>query len=57
MSTDITSSAADGSYFELPPYGVPQVEKAAGMAAALSALTAHHRQHCAPYDQIGRAHV
>ncbi|OFA08819.1 LuxE/PaaK family acyltransferase [Duganella phyllosphaerae] len=52
MSTDITSRAADGNYFEMPPYGVPQAEKAAGMAAALSALTEHHRQHCAPYDQL-----
>ncbi|MPQ59264.1 acyl-protein synthetase [Duganella sp. FT27W] len=52
MNTDITSSATDGSYFELPPYGVAQAEKAAGMAAALSALTAHHRRHCAPYDQL-----
>jgi hypothetical protein len=39
-------------FFELPPYGVPQADKAARMGAALSALTAHHRAHCAPYDEL-----
>lgn len=47
---------ATPDYFDWPVYELPQAEKAARLGEALSALTAHHARHCAPYARLLAAH-
>lgn len=42
----------DESLMEAPLYGLPQAEKEQRLAAALAALTAHHREACPPYKKL-----
>jgi hypothetical protein len=47
-----TGFAVDESLLEVPLYGLPQAEKERRLAAALAALTAHHRQACPAYRRL-----